>query len=56
MKLTALLASPIYTGQAQVEEEKKKKNMRRGAKIEPLSSFESAYPLALRMYFSLIAK
>ena len=35
---TALLASPVYTGQSQEEETK---YIKRGAKIEPLSSFGS---------------
>ena len=48
VKQTALLASPIYTGQAQGEE---KKHVKRGAKIEPgasllFMSFGSARPHA----------
>ena len=48
MKQTALLASPVYTGQAQGEE---KKHVKRGAKIEPgasllFMSFGSARPHA----------
>ena len=35
VKQTALLASPVYIGQAQGEE---KKHIKRGAKIEPLAS------------------
>ena len=35
---TALLASPVYTGHSQ---EEKTKYIKRGAKIEPLSSFGS---------------
>ena len=54
---TALLASPIYMGQAQGEE---KKHIKRGAKIELASllfvSFGSAHPHASRMYFRLLAK
>ena len=54
---TALLASPIYTGQAQV----RRKNIKRGAKIEPRSSllfpsFGLTHPHALRMYFPLHSK
>ena len=44
--------SPICIGQAQVEE----KTYKRGAKIEPLSSFGLALPHASRMYFPLLAK
>ena len=43
VKQTALLASPIYIGKAQKEE---KKHIKRGAKIKPLCSFESACPHA----------
>ena len=57
MKQTALLASPIYIGQAQGEE---KKHIKRGAKIELASllfvSFGSACLHASRMYFPLLAK
>ena len=58
VKKTALLASPIYTGQAQEEE---KKNTKRGAKIEPQASllfvsFGLACPHTSRMYFTLLAK
>ena len=58
VKQTALLASPVYIGQAQGEE---KKHIKRGAKIEPLASlllvsFGSARPHALRVYFPFLAK
>ena len=54
VKQTALLASPIYIGQAQGEE--KKNILKRGAKIGLEASllfvsFGSAYLQALRMYF-----
>ena len=49
----ALLASPVYKGQAHGEETR---HMKRGAKIEPLSSFGSAHPHTSRMYFPLLAK
>ena len=52
-KQTALLASPVYIGQAQREE---KNHIKRGAEIEPLSSFGSASPHTSRMYFPLSAK
>ena len=50
---TALLASPIYRGQAQGEE---KKHTKRGAKIESgafllFTSFGPAHPLTSRMSF-----
>ena len=41
VRTSALLASPIYTGQAQGEE---KNHIKREAQIEPLSSFGSARP------------
>ena len=58
VKETALLASPIYIGQAQGEE---KKHIKRGAKIGLgasllFTSFGSACPHALRMYFPLLSK
>ena len=57
VKETALLASPIYIGQAQGEE----KNIIRGAKIWLEASlffvsFGSACPHASRMYFPLLSK
>ena len=56
IKQTALLASLIYTGQAQGEE----KNIKRGAKIGTeaslFMSFGSACPHASRMYFPLLSK
>ena len=57
IKQTALLASLIYTGQAQGEE----KNIKRGAKIGPgasllFPSFGLAFPHAWRMYFPLLFK
>ena len=50
---TALLASPVYTGQAQREE---KKHIKRRTKTEPgtsllFTSFGSAHPHTSRMYF-----
>ena len=58
VKQTALLARPIYLGQAQGEE---KKHIKRGAKIGLgasllLVSFGLAHPHALRMYFPLLSK
>ena len=57
VKQVALLASPIYIGQAQGEE---KKHIKRGAKIEPGASllfvyFGSAHPHTSRIYFPLFA-
>ena len=57
VKQTALLASPIYIGQAQGEE---KKHIKRGVKIEAgasllFLSFGWASSLASRMYFPLLA-
>ena len=54
---TALLAIPMYIGQAQG----RRKYIKRGAKIEPLASllfasFGLACPHASRMYFPLLAK
>ena len=66
MKQTTLVASPIYIGQARGEGEGGGgggggEHMRRGAKIETLSSFlfasfGLACPHASRMYFPLLAK
>ena len=62
VKQTALLASPIYIGQAQWEE---KKHIIRGAYFGLLfglgasllfMSFGLACPYALRMYFPLLSK
>ena len=58
VKQTALLASPIYIGQAQGEE---KKYIKRGAKIGPgasclFMSFQLACPHASRLYFPLLSK
>ena len=57
VKQTALLASPIYIGQAQRDEKKHKK----GAKVEPgasllFVSFGLACPHASGMYFPLLSK
>ena len=57
VKQTALLASPIYIGQAHGEE--KKKSIKRGASgffSLLFTSFRSAYPHDSRMYFPLLAK
>ena len=53
VKQTALLASPVYKGQAQRRGDK---CIKRGAKIEPLSSMGSARHHTSRMYFPLLAK
>ena len=58
VKQTALLASPIYTGQAQAEEES---HIKRRDKIGPLvsllfQSFGSTCPHTSSMYFPLLAK
>ena len=53
VKQIALLASPIYIGQAWG---RRKKHIKRGAKIEPHSSFGLACPHTLSMYFPLLAK
>ena len=59
VKQTALLASPIYVGQAQGEE---KKHIKKGAKGSGISlcllfaSFGLACPHASRMYFPLFSK
>jgi len=55
---TALLASPVYIGQAKGAE---KRHIKRGARIGPLASllfasFGLACPHTLRMYFPLLAK
>ena len=57
-KQTAVLASPVYIGQAQGEE---KKHIERGAKIGPgtsllFVSFGLACPHASMMYFPLLSK
>ena len=54
---TALLASPVYTGQAQGEE---KKRTKRGAKSESgafllFTSFGAAHPHTSRISFPLLA-
>ena len=53
VKQTALLASPIYIGQAQEEEKKHKKEE---PKLSPASSFGSDRPHTSRIYFPLLAK
>ena len=58
VKQTALLASPVYKGQAQRRGDK---CIKRGVKIEPgasllFMSFGSVCPHAPRMYFPLFSK
>ena len=57
VKQTALLASLIYTGQAQGEEKKTKTGAKIGLGASLLfRSSGSACPLGLRMYFPLLSK
>ena len=56
VKQTALLASPVYKGQAQRRGDK---CIKRGAKIEPgllFTSFGLVCPHAPKMYFPLFSK
>ena len=61
IKQTALLASPLYTGQVHQVEKKIYIYIKRGAKIEPgatllFVSFGSSCPHTLRMYIPLFSK
>ena len=57
VKQTALLASPIYIGQAQGEQKKQKKwNQNWGRGLALFVSFGSPRPHSLRMYFPLLSK
>ena len=54
---TALLAGPVYTGQARGEEKTCRKRGRGAGGLSLLfESFGSACPRALRMYFPLFSK
>ena len=57
VKQTALLARPVYTGQAQEEKKTYKKRSQNWARASLLfTSFGSAFPHILRMYFPLLSK